>query len=358
MERQGCSRPPSSPVGSVGEVTYMEVEANEAVGGDLGTRSMFPGGRLILADLPTPLGLLQDFESSVTTSPEPACSVDQSKRSMLPSTSSVLATFAPAKPWAKATRKSVAQRSPKSFSVSAPLPSESKRSKQTCSFSSIVPNDRADMPQASSTNVSLPTPKASSFLKRRPHRSRGNSGTARLTTCLNVAGSNRASATQPSGAPFAPLANETFASGLSFRTSSRRRSISCTVKWVRRARDIICSSKSPAFATMRCFLSRTASHRCAALALSPASSTSICATSCFSTPSSCSGHFSRVLRMPMMSSPASKLSVSGGLPASFISWSRRRISMLANRCSPQHFSAASAKDAITAMPHGTWTPRL
>mmetsp|Transcript_121368 Transcript_121368/g.338126 ORF Transcript_121368/g.338126 Transcript_121368/m.338126 type:complete len:395 (+) Transcript_121368:174-1358(+) len=102
------------------------------------------------------------------------------------STSSVLAVCAPGKPCARATRKSRAHKSPRSFNVSAHRPSESKRSKQTRNFSSIVPRESADIPHASSVNARRPTPKASSFRKRRARSSWGKSGTTRPTTSENI----------------------------------------------------------------------------------------------------------------------------------------------------------------------------
>mmetsp|Transcript_65973 Transcript_65973/g.143091 ORF Transcript_65973/g.143091 Transcript_65973/m.143091 type:complete len:249 (-) Transcript_65973:1474-2220(-) len=169
-------------------------------------------------------------------------------------TSSVLATWAPSIPCVKATRNNTAQSSLMSLSFRACCFSESKRSKQTCNFSSIVPSESAESPQASSAKANFPTSKASSFLNNRSHNSGGNSGTVRLTSSVKTSRlrpwpdvetrepEQLLGRTTVRVGPDGRLVVLPWSCATYFSSSVRSCVISCTVKCVRFAKLMSCSS--------------------------------------------------------------------------------------------------------------------
>mmetsp|Transcript_88332 Transcript_88332/g.140540 ORF Transcript_88332/g.140540 Transcript_88332/m.140540 type:complete len:318 (-) Transcript_88332:732-1685(-) len=251
-------------------------------------------------------------------------------------TSSVEACFWPM-PLDKATRNNVLHRSFTSDKDKARRPSESNISKHTCNFSSMVPRDKADMPHASSTKDRRPTRKQSSFWKRRPQRSVGNSGTARFTSSLK-------------------LSKSTLAGCRGLRrmslTSLRRRSISSTLKCVRCANVMSCSSQLPAQSAMACLRERTSSHRLWNSSASSASSESIRVKLDKNSLSCSSGHFSRTTFMVKTNSVASKAKSSG--PKTLDNCCQRCSSCESlKRSSPQHFKAQRPKPMISFKPVGS-----
>mmetsp|Transcript_20854 Transcript_20854/g.58517 ORF Transcript_20854/g.58517 Transcript_20854/m.58517 type:complete len:387 (-) Transcript_20854:235-1395(-) len=247
----------------------------------------------------------------------------------------VLGCLVPSNPCARATRKSTAQSSLTSFVVRPRWSSESNRSKHTFSFSSMVPSASADMPHTSSVKARRPTLKASSLTNRRPHRSAGNSGAMRLTTSLNVAW-------------LICVVRQPYL----FCSSARIPSISWTVKCVRRASEMSCSSQLSVQLVICCFRLRTSSQRRPKFELSPARSVRICPHISSRYPPLSSSHLQSLSLMLMMASAASMFRSSVPMPA-LRYCSRRSSSGFPLRwSSPQHFSAASAKATMVARPCG------